>query len=66
MKVHRVEQITNEKWLNLYTAEFENKGHAGRWSYCAPKISNTRSTTPRRDVGITSCRNFFMEASRRV
>lgn len=37
MRIHKVEQITHEKWLNLYVATFEHHGHTGRWLYASRK-----------------------------
>ncbi len=37
MHIHKVEQITHEKWLNLYAATFEHHGHTGRWVYASRK-----------------------------
>jgi ADP-ribose pyrophosphatase len=35
MHIHKVEQLTHEKWLNLYAATFEHSGHSGRWLYAS-------------------------------
>jgi ADP-ribose pyrophosphatase len=37
MHIENIEQITQEKWLNLYAATFEHKGHTGRWLYASRK-----------------------------
>ncbi len=37
MQIKKVEQITHEKWLNLYSATFEHKGHIGHWLYASRK-----------------------------
>jgi ADP-ribose pyrophosphatase len=37
MQIKKVEQITHEKWLNLYSATFEHKGHRGHWLYASRK-----------------------------
>jgi ADP-ribose pyrophosphatase len=37
MHIHKIEQLTHEKWLNLYAATFEHKGHTGRWVYASRK-----------------------------
>jgi ADP-ribose pyrophosphatase len=37
MQIKKVEQITHEKWLNLYSATFEHKGHSGHWLYASRK-----------------------------
>ena len=33
MQVKRLDKLTNERWLNLFAAEYEHKGHAGRWVF---------------------------------
>jgi ADP-ribose pyrophosphatase len=35
MHIKRVDKLTNERWLNLFAAEFEHKGHAGRWVFAS-------------------------------
>src|SRR5438132_1072435 len=35
MKVTGVEKITNEKWLNLFRATYEHKGHKGGWVFAS-------------------------------
>jgi ADP-ribose pyrophosphatase len=35
--IHKIEQITREKWLNLYAATFEHNGHTGRWLFASRK-----------------------------
>ncbi|HEY7328382.1 MAG TPA: NUDIX hydrolase [Gemmataceae bacterium] len=35
MRIRKVEQITHEKWLNLYSAKFEHNGHSGDWLYAS-------------------------------
>ena len=30
MNILALDQLTNEKWLNLYAARYEHKGHTGR------------------------------------
>ncbi|MGH7171894.1 MAG: NUDIX domain-containing protein [Gemmataceae bacterium] len=37
MHIHKIEQLTHEKWLNLFAADFEHNGHAGRWLYASRK-----------------------------
>jgi ADP-ribose pyrophosphatase len=37
MEIRKIEQLTQEKWLNLYAADFEHKGHTGRWLYASRK-----------------------------
>ena len=33
MNILALDQLTNEKWLNLYAARYEHKGHTGRWVF---------------------------------
>jgi ADP-ribose pyrophosphatase len=35
MHIHKIEQLTHEKWLNLYAATFEHNGHRGRWVFAS-------------------------------
>lgn len=35
MHIRKVEQLTHEKWLNLYSAKFEHNGHSGDWLYAS-------------------------------
>ena len=37
MHIQRIEKLTNEKWLNLYSATFEHNGHSGNWLYASRK-----------------------------
>lgn len=37
MHIQKIEQITHEKWLNLYSATFEHNGHTGHWLYASRK-----------------------------
>jgi ADP-ribose pyrophosphatase len=37
MHIKQIEQLTHEKWLNLYAATFEHHGHTGRWVYASRK-----------------------------
>jgi ADP-ribose pyrophosphatase len=37
MHIHQIEQLTHEKWLNLYAAIFEHHGHSGRWLFASRK-----------------------------
>jgi ADP-ribose pyrophosphatase len=45
MHIQKIEQITDEKWLNLYAATFEHHGHSGRWLFAS------RKPQPNRDRG---------------
>ena len=44
MNITRVEQLTHERWLNLFAATFEHKGHTGRWVFAS------REETPHKGV----------------
>src|SRR5437588_13131678 len=35
MHIKRVEKLTSERWLNLFVADFEHKGHEGRWLFAS-------------------------------
>jgi ADP-ribose pyrophosphatase len=37
MHISKVEKLTDEKWLNLFAAEYENAGHKGRWVFASRK-----------------------------
>ncbi len=37
MHIQKIEQLTREKWLNLYAATFEHHGHSGRWLFASRK-----------------------------
>ena len=37
MHIHKIEQLTHEKWLNLYAASFDHNGHNGRWVFASRK-----------------------------
>jgi ADP-ribose pyrophosphatase len=37
MKIIRVEKLTNEKWVNLFAAEYEHNEHTGRWVFASRK-----------------------------
>jgi ADP-ribose pyrophosphatase len=37
MRILGVQKLTDEKWLNLYAAEFENRGQNGRWVFVTRK-----------------------------
>ena len=42
MHIHKIEQLTHEKWLNLYAAAFEHNGHTGRWVFASRKPQPNR------------------------
>jgi ADP-ribose pyrophosphatase len=35
MRIVAVEKLTDEKWVNLFAAAFEHKGHEGRWVFAS-------------------------------
>ena len=37
MQIKNVEKLTNERWLNLFAAEFQNNDHTGRWVFASRK-----------------------------
>lgn len=37
MQIKTVTQLTHERWLNLFVAEFQNNDHAGRWVFASRK-----------------------------
>jgi ADP-ribose pyrophosphatase len=45
MKILKVEKLTNEKWVNLFAAQYENRGHVGRWVFAS------RQPTPHTGAG---------------
>lgn len=45
MRIHEVTKLTDERWLNLFAATFENRGHVGRWVFAS------RKAVPHRDDG---------------
>lgn len=42
MKVKKIKRLTNEKWLNLYEAQYEHQGKLGRWVYASRKPQPVR------------------------
>lgn len=48
MHIQKIEQLTHEKWLNLYAAAFEHHGHKGRWVYASrnPQPAHQSGETP--------------------
>jgi ADP-ribose pyrophosphatase len=37
MHITKVEKLTNERWVNLFAAQYENNGHLGRWVFASRK-----------------------------
>jgi ADP-ribose pyrophosphatase len=37
MDILGLEKLTNEKWLNLFAAQFRNRDHVGRWVFASRK-----------------------------
>jgi ADP-ribose pyrophosphatase len=37
MRILRLEQITTERWLNLFVADYEHNAHNGRWIFASRK-----------------------------
>jgi ADP-ribose pyrophosphatase len=48
MLIKKIEQLTNEKWLNLFAATFDHNTHTGRWVYASrnPQPSPQASSPP--------------------
>jgi len=58
MHIQKIEQLTHEKWLNLYAATFEHQGHIGRWVYASRKRQPTSPT----DEKLLSSANHVADA----
>lgn len=39
MEIRKIEQITDEKWINLFAATFVNRGKEGRWVFASRRKS---------------------------
>jgi len=37
MKISNVRKLTDERWINLFSADFDNNGHKGRWVFASRK-----------------------------
>src|SRR5262245_66486624 len=37
MQIKHVEKLTNERWVNLFRADFEHNGHEGKWVFASRK-----------------------------
>jgi ADP-ribose pyrophosphatase len=35
MNIHKVDKLTDERWLNLFAATYSNRGHTGRWVFAS-------------------------------
>lgn len=35
MKITRLEQLTQQRWLNLFVADYDHNGHEGRWVFAS-------------------------------
>ncbi len=35
MKIHQLEKLTDEKWVNLFAVTYEHNGHTGRWVFAS-------------------------------
>ena len=46
MKILKVDKITDEKWLNLFSATYEHDGHTGRWVYASRKPASVPGGPP--------------------
>jgi ADP-ribose pyrophosphatase len=52
MKIHSVEKLTNEKWVNLFAAAFEHNGKTGRWVFASRKPAAHQPVGPAGDAVI--------------
>lgn len=39
MHILDLQKLTDEKWINLFAARFENKGHTGRWVFASRRAA---------------------------
>lgn len=46
MKILTVTKLTNEKWLNLFAATFENREHTGRWVFASRRAQPHQPNPP--------------------
>src|SRR5262249_22534806 len=46
MKILKVEKLTDERWLNLFSATYEHNGHNGRWVYASRKPASVPGGPP--------------------
>lgn len=37
MQISNVRKLTDERWINLFSADFDNNGHQGRWVFASRK-----------------------------
>jgi ADP-ribose pyrophosphatase len=37
MQISNVRKLTDERWLNLFSADYDNNGHAGHWVFASRK-----------------------------
>lgn len=49
MKILSLEKLTDERWLNLFAATFENRDHRGRWVF-ASRRADPHALTDRADA----------------
>ncbi len=50
MDILHVEQLTDEKWLNLFTAEFRHHDHTGRWVFASRHREREKQTALKTDA----------------
>lgn len=46
MRILDLHKLTDEKWLNLFAATFEHKGHTGRWLFASRKAEPHKGPGP--------------------
>jgi len=37
MQIRNLRKLTDERWLNLFSVDYDNKGHTGRWVFASRK-----------------------------
>ena len=48
MQIKKSEKLTDERWINLFAADFENNGHTGRWVFASRKTTAAHRPVVRR------------------
>jgi ADP-ribose pyrophosphatase len=46
MKILQVTKLTDEKWVNLFAATFQNRDHVGRWVFASRKADPFEAGAP--------------------
>ena len=66
MRILDLQKLTDEKWLNLFAATFEHKGHTGRWLFASRKAEPQKGPGPGDAVVIVPVLRNPGEAARLV